>query len=150
MIAGILVAVIYNGAAILNMILASMRKGMDCRIIALTAFPDATDTMMLAALCFDRLYSVISPHHYRRNMTKRRGYVIVSAIWLVSLLLGFLSFFDPQVNSAKTEDGLCNCSLYKKLGLLVVLLFLLLSAVSVVIQNIYLYCIVMKTTQYQE
>ena len=98
----------------MNIILALIKPiRMDCRIIAIAVFPVATDSMMLTALCFDRLYSVIAPHHYRRNMTKRRGYVIVSAIWLVSLLLGFLSFFDPQVNSAKTEGALCSCPLYK-------------------------------------
>ena len=84
-----------------------MREGTDCRIIAVTEFPVATDTMMLVALCFDRLYSVIAPYHYRRNMAKRKGYVIVSAIWLISFLLGFLSFTDPQVNSVKTKDAVC-------------------------------------------
>ena len=145
-IADILVAVIYNGAAILNMILASMRKGMDCRIIAVTVFPAAADSMMLAALCFDRLYSVIAPHHYRRNMTKRKGYVIASAIWLISLLLGFLSLTDSHLNSTKTKDVICDDSLGNDLGIVVIILPSILSALFVLIESIYLNCIVVITT----
>ena len=101
MIADIGFAVIRNGAAIVNIILALTKlMRMDCRIIAISAFSVATNAMMLTALCFDRLYSVIAPHHYSRNMTKRRGYVIVSAIWLIPFLLSFLNFSDPCVNSA--------------------------------------------------
>ena len=80
------------------------REGTDSRIIAVTAFPNATNAMMLAALCFDRLYSIAAPHHYNimRNMTKRKGYVLVLAIWLLSFSLSFISFFDPQINGTKT------------------------------------------------
>ena len=118
---------------------------MNCRIIAVTAFPDATDSMMLTALCFDRLYSVTAPHHYRRNMTKRRGYVIVTAIWLVSLLLGCLSFVDPYLSN-RTEGSLCNKIIYNIFESTIILFSLFLSAVFVVILNVYLYCIVVKTT----
>ena len=147
MIADIGFAVIHNGAAIVNIILALARSTrMDCRIIATAAFSVTTNSMMLAALCFDCLYSAVAPLHYRREMTKKRGYVIVSAIWLITLLLSFLSFFDPQINSTKTEGVICGYPLYKKLGLLIITLLLILSAVFVVIQNIYLYCILVKTT----
>ena len=149
MIADIGVAVIRNGAAIMNLILTianPTRKGTDCRIIAVLAFPNATNPMMLAALCFDRLYTIAAPHHYRRNMTKRKGYVIVSAIWLVSFLLSFVSFFDPHISSTKTKGAICGAPLYKSFGLVVIILPLFLSAVFVVIQNIYLYCVVIKTT----
>ena len=149
MIADIGVAVMRNGVAILNMILTianPMRKGTDCRIIAVTAFPIAADPMMLAALCFDRLYSVIAPHHYGRNMTKKRGYVIVSTIWLASFLLSFLSFTDPHLSSTKSKGAVCGAPLYKNFGLVVIILPLVLSAVFVVIQNIYLYCVVVKIT----
>ena len=147
MIADIGFAVIHNGAAIVNIILALARSTrMDCRIIAIAAFSVATNSMMLAALCFDCLYSVIAPLHYRKEMTKKRGYVIVSGIWLITLLLSFLSFFDPHINSTKTEGVICGYPLYKKLGLLIITLLLILSAVFVVIQNIYLYCILVKTT----
>ena len=149
MIADIGIAVINNGAAIVNMIVTianPMRTGMDCRIMAVLAFPNATNAMMLTALCFDRLYTIIAPHHYSRNMTKRRGCVIVSAIWLVSLLLSFVSFLDPYMNSRKTKVAICGAPLYKNFGLVVLILPLFLSAVFVVIQNVYLYCVVVKTT----
>ena len=145
MIADIGVAVIHNGANIILIIVNPTWQGMDCRIIPATAFPDATDSMMLTALCFDRLYSVTAPHHYRRNMTKRRGYVIVSAIWLVSLLQGLLSFVDPYLSN-RTEGSLCNKIIYNIYELAIILLSLLLSAGFVVILNVYLYCIVVKTT----
>ena len=147
MIADIGVAVIHNGTAILNIILIStnpMRKGMDCRIIAVTGFPDATNTMMLATLCFDRLYNVIAPYHYRKNMTKRRGHVIAFAIWLVSLLLGFLSFVDPYLSN-RTHNSLCSTVIHNIFELATILFSLLMSAVFVVILNVYLYCIVVKT-----
>ena len=146
MIADIGFAVIYNGAAILNMILTSMRKGIDCRIIAVTVFPAATSSMMLVALCFDRLYSVTAPHHYRRNMTKRKGYVIVSALWLVSLILGFLSFTDSHLSSTKTKDATCNDPLSNNFGLVVIIVPPILSTVLVLIESIYLNCIVVITT----
>ena len=148
MIADIGVAVIHNGAAILNIILIIVnpnRQGMDCKIIAVTAFPDATDTMMLTALCFDRLYSVTAPHHYRRNMTKRKGFAIAFAIWLLSLPLGFLIFADPYLSN-RTEGSLCSKIIYNIYEIAIILLSLLLSAAFVVILNVYLYCIVVKTT----
>ena len=146
MIADIGFAVIYNGAGILNMILTSMRKGINCRIIAVTVFPAATSSMMLVALYFDCLYSVTAPHHYRRNMTKRKGYVIVSAIWLVSLLLGFLSFTDSHLSSTKTKDATCDDPLSNNFGLVVILVPPILSTVLVLIGSIYLNCIVVITT----
>ena len=126
MIADIGVAVIHNGAAILNMILTisnSMRKGMDCRIIAVTGFPTAANVIVLAALCFDHLYNVTAPNHYRKNMTKRKGYVIVSGIWLVSLLFGFFNFLDTHLSCTKTKNVVCDDPLIKNY-LLVLPLFL--------------------------
>ena len=151
MIADIGVVVIRNGAAIINLILTitnPTRKGTDCRIIAVLAFPNATNSMMVAALCFDQLYTIAAPHHYMRNMTKRKGYVIVSAIWLVSFLLSFVSFFDPHMSSTKTKGAVRSAPLYKTkiFGLVVIILSLFLSAVFVVVQNIYLYCVVVKAT----
>jgi len=102
--------------------------------------------MMLAALCFDRLYSIAAPHHYMRNMTKRKGYVIVLVIWLVSFALSFVSFLDPYITSTKTKGPICGVPLYKNFGLVIIILPLVLSGVFVVIQNIYLYCVVLKTT----
>ena len=95
-----------------------MSKGTDCNIIRVSAFSITANTMMLTALCFDRLYSIIAPHHYRRNMTKRRGCVIVSAIWIISFLLSFVSFLDPHVHSKKA-NVICGSSLYKSFGLIV-------------------------------
>ena len=131
MIADIAVAVIYNGAAIMSMILTianPMREGTDCRIIAFTGFPVATDTIMLLALCFDHCYRVTAPHHYRRNMTKRIGYVIIVAIWLITFLLTFLIFFDPDVNRVKTKDALCYNPIFTVIILPQMLSILLLEA----------------------
>ena len=144
MIADIGVAVIHNGAAILNMILTianPTREGTNCSIIAATGFPAAADSMMLVVLCFDRLYSVTAPHHYRRNKTKTNGYVIVSAIWLESLLIGFLSFTDPHLSITKTNDAICDDPLFKA-----IIVPLILSTVLVVIQNIYIYYSEVKAT----
>ena len=148
MIADIGLAVIRNGSAIVNLIITIVnptREGMDCRVMAVLAFPNATNSMMLTALCFDRLYSIIAPHHYRRKMTKRKGCVIVSAIWIVSFLLSFVSFLDPYLSSRKTKGAICGAPLYKNFGLVVIILPLFLSAVFVVIQNTYLYCVVVRT-----
>ena len=148
MIADIGMAVIRNGVAVVNMVMTiadPTREGIDCRIVAITAFPNATNGMMLAALCFDRLYSITAPHHYRRNMTKRKGYVLVSAIWLISFLLSFVSFLDPQLSSNKTKGAICGATLYKNFGLVAFIFPLFLTAVFVVIQNFYLYCVVLKT-----
>ena len=148
MIADIGVAVIRNGVAIVNMLLTiadPMREGIDCRIVAVTTFTNATNGMMLAALCFDRLYSIAAPLHHRRNMTKRKGYVLVSAIWLISFSLSFVSFLDPQLSSNKTKDSFCGTTLYNNFGLVVYIFPLALTAVFVVIQNTYLYCVVLRT-----
>ena len=143
MIADIAVAVIYNGAAIISMILTianPMREGTDCSTLTFTGFPATADSMMLVALCFDRLYSVTAPYHYRRNMTKKNGYVIVAIIWLESLLLGFLSFNDPYLSNTTAKDAICDDPLLKA-----IIVPLFLSAVLVMVQNIYLYCSEKKT-----
>ena len=65
------VAVICNGKAIVNLVMTiadPMREGTDCNIVAVTAFPVSANTMTLAALCFDCLYSITAPHHHRRNI----------------------------------------------------------------------------------
>ena len=132
--------------AIVNMtmtIINPTREGIDSRIIAVTAFPNATNAMMLAALCFDRLYSIVAPHHYRRNMTKRKGYVLVLAIWLLSFSLSFISFFDPQINGTKTKGAICTPTFFELVAIAVPLF---LTSTFVVIQNIYLYCVVVKIT----
>ena len=150
MIADIGFAVIHNGAITLKMIVRManpMSKGIGCKIKGVTAFTITANIIMLTALCFDRLYSVTAPHHYRRNMTKRRGYVIVSVIWLVSLLLSFTIFLDPHADNEKQADILCGAHLYKNFALVVVTLPLVLSSVFAVIQNIYLYCVVVKVTR---
>jgi len=148
MITDIGVVVIRSSIVIVNMIMTlvnPMREGMDCRIMAVATFPTATNSMMLAALCFDRLYSIAAPHHYRRNMTKRKGCVIVLVIWLIPFALSFVSFFDPHITSTKTKGAICGVPLYKNFGLAIITLPFILSAVFVVIQNIYLYRVVLKT-----
>ena len=100
MITDIGVAVICNGKAIVNLVMTiadPMREGIDCNIVAVTAFPVSANTMTLAALCFDRLYNITAPHHHRRNITKRKRYVLVLAIsWLISFSFSFANFLDPQ------------------------------------------------------
>ena len=112
MIADIGLTVIHNGVAIVNMVMSiadPTREGIDCKIITVTTFPNATNAMMLAVVCFDHLHSIAAPHHYRRNMTKRKGYVLVSAIWLISFSLSFVSSLDPQV-SGKNKGSLLWCN----------------------------------------
>ena len=148
MITDIGVAVVRNGTAIVNLVMTiadPMREGIECRIVAITTFTIATNNMILAALCFDRLYTIAAPHHYRRNMTKRKGYVLISAIWLLSFSLSFISFLDPQLSSKKTKGAICGATLYKNFGLVVLILPIVLTAVFVVVQNFYLYCVVVKT-----
>ena len=99
-----------------------MKEGIDCRVVAVTTFPISANAMMLAALCFDRMYSIAAPHHYRRNMTKRKGYMLVSAIWLLSFSLSFVSFLDPQLSSNKTNRVLYGATLYKAFGLIIIVL----------------------------
>ena len=149
MIADIGFAVIHNGVIALDMIVRMANptsKGVGCKILGFTAFTITANIMMLAALCFDRLYSVTAPHHYKRNMTKRRGYVIISAIWLVSVLLSFTKLLDYHSDNGKRTEIICGASLSKNFALIVVTLPLVLSAVFAVIQNIYLYCVVVKVT----
>ena len=110
---------------VLNTILTiadPMKEGIDCRVAAVTTFPISANAMMLAALCFDRMYSIAAPHHYRRNMTKRKGYMLVSAIWLLSFSLSFVSFLDPQLSSNKTNRVLYGATLYKAFGLIIIVL----------------------------
>jgi len=140
---------LWNGMITVNMIITLVnptREGIDCRIIAVGSFPYATNNMMLAALCFDCLYSIVAPHNYRRNMTKRKGGVIVLAIWLVSFALSFVSFLDSHITSTKTKGAICGTPLHKIFGLAIIILPLVFTAVFVVIQNIYLYRVVLKTT----
>ena len=148
MITDIGVAVIRNGMAMVNLVMTiadPTREGIDCRVVAVTTFPISANAMMLAALCFDRMYSIAAPHHYRRNMTKRKGYVLVLAIWLLSFSLSFVSFLDPKISSNKTKGAFCGATLYKHFGLVAIILPIALTAVFVVIQNFYLYCAVLKT-----
>ena len=148
MIADIAFAVLRNGSVIVNLtltIINPMTEGMDCRIIAVTGFPHSMNPTMLAAMCFDRLYGIVAPHHYRRNMTKRKGYVIVSTIWLTTFLLSFLSFIDPHLSRTKARASICRTPLLKNYGLVFFTLPLFISALFVVVQNFYLYCVVVKT-----
>ena len=148
MIADIVYAVLRNGSVIVNLILTitnPMTEGIDCRIIAVTAFPHFMNATMLAAMCFDRLYSIVAPYNYRKNMTKRKGYVIVSTIWLMTFLLSFLSFIDPHLSRTKTRVSICRTPLLKNFGLVFLTLPLFILALFVVIQNFYLYCVVVKT-----
>ena len=64
-------------------------------------------------------------------MTKRKAYVIVLAIWLVSFLLSFVSFLDRRVNSTNEENITCGAIILKTFGLEVVTLPLFLSAMHV-------------------
>jgi len=95
MITDIGVVMIWSVTVIVYMIITlvnPMREGMDCRNVVFATFPIITNSMMLVALCFDRLYSIVASDYYSRNMTKRKGYAIVLAIWLVSFAFSFVSF----------------------------------------------------------
>jgi len=149
MITDISLVVIWSVIVIVNMIMTlvnPMREGMDCSSMAIATFPTTVNSMMLAALCFDHLYSIAATDHYSRNMTKIKGYVIVLAIWLVSFPISGVSLFVPYICSTTTKGIICGSPLHKNFGLVINTLPLVLSAVLVVIQNIYLYCVVLKTT----
>ena len=71
--------------------------------------------------------------------------MLVSVIWFLSFSLSFVSFLDPQLSSNKTKGAFCGAALYKHFGLVAIILPIALTAVFVVIQNFYLYCVVLRT-----
>jgi len=142
MITDIGVAVIQNGLGIVNMMITIVnptRKGIDCRIIAVSGFPYAASSSMLAALCCDYLYSTAAPNHYRRNMTKRRGCVIASLIWLISFALNLINFLNPHISNKKTRGAICLTDKNYALTIITVCIPLVLSVVFAVIQRNYFY-----------
>ena len=72
--------------------------------------------------------------------------MLILAIWLLSFSLSFISFFDPQINGTKTKGAICTPTFYKNFELVAIAVPLFLTSTFVVIQNIYLYCVVVKIT----
>ena len=126
MITDIGVAVICNGKAIVNLVMTiadPMREGTDCNIVAVTAFPVSANTITLAALYFDCLYSITAPHHHKRNIIRGKDtywcYLSAGLYHFHSVLQTF--WINKQW---KKKGHFCGATLHKNFGLVFISYFL--------------------------
>ena len=132
-------AVITNLSAailILNSIINRDSEGVQCATIRASGFPNIASFGMLAALVFDRMIVSIYPTRYRQIVTKCRAYVVVTLIWLGSLLVSFFAFADPTLE-VKTRTAVCSNDYYNYIVFGITLIPITVSVVCVVVQNVY-------------
>jgi len=143
------VALISNVSAailILYSIIVRTSEGMKCATIRASNFPHIASFGMLAALAFDRMIVTLYPTRYRQIITKRRTYVIVTLIWMGSLLISFLAFADQNLD-VKTKIAVCSSDYYNYIIFGIILIFILVSVVFVVVQNVYNFSLALTDTR---
>ena len=82
---------------------------MNCKveIVPVNASIFATRLMFLPVI-MDRFLHIAFPLSYKRMFTTRRIAVIISSLWLLSLLLGLSSLADQDYTPmASAEGGVC-------------------------------------------
>ena len=140
MVADVGVAVIQNGVPIANILMTMINpdtEGMDCRILGATSFPNTASSMMLAVVCFDRLYTIVAHRYYRNN--KRRGYVVVIIVWIVSIFASSSCFGHSYSNSNRSKIGICTDNYFEYFEFGIAMLSLAFADCFALAQGIYLY-----------
>jgi len=97
----IVVAVVKNGIPAIKKLMTIIylgNKGIDCWILEADSFPYTASLMFLAVTCFDRLHTIVG--HY-----KKRGYIAVIIVWVVSLIAGSSCLLGNL--QSKSEIGNC-------------------------------------------
>ena len=98
------VAIVKNGIPAINTLMTIIyldTRGIDCRMLEADSFPYTASLTFLAVTCFDRLHTIVG--HY-----KKRGYIAVIIVWVVSLIAGYSCLLgDLQSDPAKSQTGNC-------------------------------------------
>lgn len=126
-------------SAIMNTIVNPNTKGVGCYIIAASRSPNCAMSLFVAVFCFDRLMFFAYHNHYVEFMTKRRRYIVVATVWLLSIVGNLVIIFDPTMKEM-TKNGVCiHRPFINHYGTVVLLLPAVLAVVLVVIQNVYVF-----------
>ena len=140
MIADVGVAVIQNGVPIANILMTIINpdtEGIDCRILGATSFPNTASSLMLAVVCFDRLYAIVAHKHYKND--KKRGYVAVITVWMVSILASSSCLGHPYSNPNKSKIGYCSDNYFEYFEFGIAMLSLAFADCFALVQGIFLY-----------
>ncbi|XP_065902568.1 alpha-1A adrenergic receptor-like [Dysidea avara] len=137
-ITAVIVANVSAEVVIAHTIINEDTDGIECTSIMASKFPYLASFGILAALAFERMIVALYPIKYDRIVTKKRAYIVVGLVWLVSVFVALLVYADPKLD-VKTKTAICKSSFYKYIFWAVASIFLIASVVFVLVQNIYIF-----------
>lgn len=137
-------------SVILNTLINPDTKGVKCYIIAASRSPSCGTSLFVTLVCFDRMMFFTNHDCYVRFMTKKKRYIVVSIVWLLTAIGNVLIVFDPTLEVMST-NGICiHRPLIYHYKIIVVILPALVSVIMAIIQNVYVFHVVFQSNAEQD
>ena len=137
-------------SVILNTVINPDTNGVKCYIIAASRSPSCGTSLFVILVCFDRLMFFTNHNCYVRFMTKKKRYILVGIVWLLTTTGNILLLFDPTMEVMST-NGICiHRPFINHYGTIVIILPSLVSVVMAIIQNVYLFCVAYRSNAEQD
>ena len=138
-----IVTVVVTNVVALSVILNTMfnpdTKGVKCYIIAASRSPKCGTSLFVTLVCFDRVMFCTNHNRYVRFMTRKRRYIVVGIVWLMTALGNVVIVFDTTLETM-TTNGVCVLRAFNNhYGTVVLILPAFLAVIMVIVQNISLF-----------
>ena len=153
LISDIVTVVVINVVAlsvILNTLVNPDTKGVKCYVIAASCSPSCGTSLFVALVCFDRMMFFTNHDRYVRFMTKKRRYLVVIMVWLLTIIGNVMILFDPTLEVMSTNGVCIHRPFINHYGTVVIILPALVSVVMAIIQNIYLFHVAFQSNAEQD
>ena len=148
LISGIVTVFITNTVAvsvIINTLVNPDTEGVKCYFVAASQSPRCATSLFVMLVCFDRLMFIANHDQYVRHMTKRRCYIIVGVVWLLTIMGNGVMAFDPTMD-IMTTNGVCiHRPFINHYGTIVLILPAFLSVIMVIINSVYLFVVAFRS-----
>ena len=146
----VVISNVVSMSVILNTLANPDAKGVKCYIIAASKSPICATLLFVVLVCFDRMMFITMHDRYVRFMTKKKCYIIIGMVWVLTVVSNVLLVFDPTME-LKSTNGVCIHkpfhNHYKTVSLIVPAL---LSVAMVIIQNSYLFYLAYQSNAEQD
>ena len=135
---------------IINTLVNPDTEGVKCYIIAASRSPTCATSLFVTLVCFDRMMFFTNHDRYVRFMTKKRRYIAVGIVWLLTIIGNVVIAFDSTLE-VMTTNGVCiHRPFINHYGTVVLILPALLAVFMVIIQNVYLFRVAFQSNAEQD